>query len=762
MSEAPRATGSVPHGHSARRVRNRDDLQEFIALAGRIARTNGTSDHYVPLLSADIKDWFAGRGWFTEPVELWLLDDAQGHTVARTICHRSPELGAKLGGSEGEFLFFGALEAEHDDALRALIGFLETRSRDLGCTRIFGPVSPLPNVTGGLLTSGEAEPGFFDSVWNPNSFAEVFDDCGYTPWGPAHTWEISIDEVPAARATAPSPAEWESNGYRRRPVTRLGVGGFARRLLPTLNAAFAQLPYYTEIAPEQLKAQMDGLWALMDPELIIEVAGLHDPVQAPPRCFALVIPDPLPILRRHDGTLGPRTVTDMLLNRNELKDAVLIIQGTDPASQGQGILSLVVRQLFSVLSARGYRKLRVTFIAEDNPASAAVFEKSGGRKLHGISFVERHLERPERASIQELFTQAALAPSAHNTQPWCPRIEAAPSDGPATISVTVDRDRCLPVGDPEFQDLHLSMGAWLESLSIATEESGRTITSVEVSGHGPEIAMRIVIEDGNDRANSHDGWPSFTVADLRHRQVDRGTLVPDPANFLPVLESINLALRLAGARLIVIPDDVWKRLLGLSATFSFSNREILAETLSWLRLSTTDPRYYSDGLNAECLRLPSLPGPVAAAVQSRFMHRILGTGVPALLTPITALRRRFVHDPAPTRAQRDTPSAHHVVLVDDTQTAAGQAHPSLARAQRDIELGRELMRTWLLLDRSGLRVDVHSEIKDCPDSKRILLEHIAESGPYEYNSLPQVGWPVAVFSVGKSTSPVPRSQRLNA
>ena len=42
------------------------------------------------------------------------------------------------------------------------------------------------------------------------------------------------------------------------------------------------------------------------------------------------------------------------------------------ASQHSG-LSLVTREVYAGLVAGGYRRLRVTFIAEDNPASAAVF-----------------------------------------------------------------------------------------------------------------------------------------------------------------------------------------------------------------------------------------------------------------------------------------------------------------------------------------------------------------------------------------------------
>ena len=376
-----------------RRVRSRADLAEFIDLAPRLARARGEEDHYVPLFAADIRDWFAGRGWFDEPVELWLFDTVQGEAAARVMCHRSAALAAELGSADATAapLFFGAVEVADEEALDVLIAFLVERAEHVGATRIFGPVSPLPNVTGGLLTDGVRHPGFFDTAWNPAFCWPAFAAAGFETWGPAHTWEVPVGSIPAARATAVTADEWRRQGLRRRPVSRLGLRRFADRLLPCLNAAFSELPYYTSITPAQLRSQMQGLSSLMDPDLIIDITGAGDPAEAPPRCFALVIPDPVPVLRRHGGRLGMRTILDLLVHRRTMSDAVLIIQGTDPRYQGSGLLSLAIRELNCALVAKGYRRLRVTFIAEDNPASAAVFARSGGRQLHRLVFVDRTL-----------------------------------------------------------------------------------------------------------------------------------------------------------------------------------------------------------------------------------------------------------------------------------------------------------------------------------------------------------------------------------
>ncbi len=376
-----------------RQVSSRADLAEFIDLAPRLARARGEEDHYVPLFAAEIRDWFAGRGWFDEPVELWLFDNGAGEAAARVMCHRSTALATRLHIDQASAppLFFGAVEAADAQALGELIAFLVERAEQVAAPRIFGPVSPLPNVTGGLLTEGQHRPGFFDTAWNPAFYWPAFTEAGFAAWAPAHTWEVPVGSIPANRATAVTAAEWGRRGLRRRHVSRFGLRRFADRLLPTLNAAFSDLPYYTDISPEQLRSQMQGLSALMDPDLIVDITGADDPADAPPRCFALVVPDPVPTLRRHGGRLGVRAVLDLLRHRRTMRDAVLVIQGTDPRHQGSGLLSLAIRELNSALIANGYRRLRVTFIADDNPASAAVFARSGGREMHRLVFVDRNL-----------------------------------------------------------------------------------------------------------------------------------------------------------------------------------------------------------------------------------------------------------------------------------------------------------------------------------------------------------------------------------
>lgn len=773
----------------AHRVTTKPELRDFIRLTTRIAELRGESDQVVPLFASDIADWSSGSGWFAEEVELWLLTDDSGAAVGRVMCHRSRLLAERLSDGPGaqapQTLFFGALEALDGSVLEEIIALVLSRARALGAGRVFGPVSPLPNVTGGLVTAGFEHPGFFDTAWNPAFVASGFAAAGFSPWGPAQTWEVRVDRIPHARATAVSPAEWAERGLRRRPVSRLRMRDFAARLLPTLNSSFAALPYFTQISPAQLHAQMAGLSALADPSLIVDVVGADEDDAAPTRCFALVIPDPVPVLRRHGGRLGTAAFADLLRHRSRLRDAVLIIQGTDPRFQGQGLLSLVTREVNSALAAGGYRRLRVTFIAEDNPASAAVFARAGGTPLHGLCFLDRHLGEDEPAPAQTtagapmtqttagpqaaqttadapvaqtspatvdterlafLFRTAARAPSAHNTQPWVPTVTAIAEDAAhAEVVLTVDPDRTLPVGDPRSEDLHLSLGCWVEALSIAAAEVGLTVEVAAVDGWGPDLRVGLRV-GRQDAAGSPPSpiRPQFTVADLEHRQVDRGPLARDENAFAETLKTANTALAASGARLVEIPDGRWTGLLRAAEHWSLSTAAVFAETLDWLRFDPSDLAYREDGLNAECLRIPPAAARAAALLNRRRLRPGIARVLSAALAPAGWLHRLR---PGPDTADADlrTGAPHHLVLA---VTETGEPD-----AARELDLGRALLRTWLLFDRAGLRVDVHSEIKDCPDTHALLRDHLGD-GAYQR--------PLATFSVGRSTTRVPRSPRRRA
>jgi hypothetical protein len=65
---------------------------------------------------------------------------------------------------------------------------------------------------------------------------------------------------------------------------------------------------------------------------------------------------------------------------------------------------------------------------------------------------------------------AALAPSGHNTQPWVLEVQK-----PRHWIIGSDRSRWLPAVDPENREMLLSIGAFIENLTVAAGTYGYTV-----------------------------------------------------------------------------------------------------------------------------------------------------------------------------------------------------------------------------------------------------------------------------------------------
>lgn len=75
------------------------------------------------------------------------------------------------------------------------------------------------------------------------------------------------------------------------------------------------------------------------------------------------------------------------------------------------------------------------------------------------------------AVIDRALYAATRAPSVHNTQPWLFVVS------PPYVELYLDRERVLPVADPEAREAQLSCGAALLNLTIALQASDRVVVA---------------------------------------------------------------------------------------------------------------------------------------------------------------------------------------------------------------------------------------------------------------------------------------------
>ncbi|NGN67495.1 hypothetical protein G5C51_26770 [Streptomyces sp. A7024] len=358
------------------RVTTRAQLRAFLDLPRQLH----PRDRYVPIPHPQIRAWHR-----TGAAELHLAHDASGRATGRICLHRNDAFDAKRG---ARHQLFGLTEFTDAETAGRLFALAERHAAAAGADRLFGPVSLLPNETGGVITSGHDHRGFVDSAWNPAHYPAAYAEHGFTQAYPSDTWicdRIQQTDPDAAYPFDDTRLTTEGlrihHGSRRRLTEQLPL------LRTMLNASFAQLGYYTHLSAAQLAAQTDGLTHLLDERLLLYLTKDDTPI-----AFVLALPDISAFLMRTGGRLTLADQLHLLATRHHhRREAVLIVKGTIPQHQGHGYLTLLSRELHRGLRTGGYETLRSTFVERTNPASAASYRPIGGRPLHGYAFYEKRL-----------------------------------------------------------------------------------------------------------------------------------------------------------------------------------------------------------------------------------------------------------------------------------------------------------------------------------------------------------------------------------
>ncbi|QHC65605.1 hypothetical protein GSU68_02735 [Rathayibacter sp. VKM Ac-2759] len=361
------------------RVVSRAQYDDFSLLPGRLHPRSLT----VPLPDSVLKSWWRGSRLRPAGVELLLARDRGGRVVGRTTVHSDPRLDARVG---ARTLLFGATDFADAEAAAAL--FAAIRERAGGYEQILGPMSLLPNEGGGVITSEFSQRGFLRVLWNPSSYPGVYEAAGFERIWEGDTWSVPTVPRRAGDPLGPvAPEEWAAAGLRPGRLTAAGTDATRAEMLGVLNRAGAASPFATEVTAGELNRGSIGvaaLAALLDPD-ILRLAT--DEATGRLVGFALAVPDYSRFLQSTRGRVGVLDQLQAVLTRSRFRqEAVLQMQCTDPVDQGRGVGTLLGRDLQAHLAQRGYRRLRIPYIARDGVAARAQLEHFGGVPVHGVTF----------------------------------------------------------------------------------------------------------------------------------------------------------------------------------------------------------------------------------------------------------------------------------------------------------------------------------------------------------------------------------------
>ncbi|TDT97380.1 nitroreductase family protein [Streptomyces sp. 846.5] len=191
----------------------------------------------------------------------------------------------------------------------------------------------------------------------------------------------------------------------------------------------------------------------------------------------------------------------------------------------------------------------------------------------------------DTATAETLVAAATAAPSIHNTQPWRFRLDR----DSRTVEVHAAWERALPLADPDGRALHVSVGATVFNLRVATAHLGwepvlRLLPTSSDPGH--LASVRLAGPPRTGAAGGPDLYPSIA---RRHssRLPFTGEQVPGA-----VMAELFEAAGAEGAVLTAPGPTESARLLALTTDAELRRtaaRDRLEETRSWLKDSNEGP-----------------------------------------------------------------------------------------------------------------------------------------------------------------------------
>lgn len=198
--------------------------------------------------------------------------------------------------------------------------------------------------------------------------------------------------------------------------------------------------------------------------------------------------------------------------------------------------------------------------------------------------------------VDEILRLAAMAPSSHNTQPWC---VTTGEDG-TSLTVGYRPGRQLTIGDPDKRELFISLGCFIETLILAAQDCGFD-TQYQFLGSKPEEVAKLQFARSSKRQGT--GWKAL----INKRRSDRRIYEPTP---LQSEDSAMLnALSYGHARLVLTEhreDIEFLAKMTNDATYQIMSRQAFRDELAnWVRHNWTKR---PDGMPGYT---QGMPGPIS-------------------------------------------------------------------------------------------------------------------------------------------------------
>lgn len=317
--------------------------------------------------------WLSGN-----PFRYWTAH-ADGRPVGRIMAHLHQQSSTRHEAQRAQFGFFDCID--NAGAAGLLLGAAENFAREHGQTELAGNFNLTAMQQCGVMTGGFDRRAYTDMVVNAPWIPDLLKAHGFEPFFPMTTFELDL-----ANARLPEAVALDDASYSFAPIAKSNFPERMEEARAVLNDGFADNPMFVSLTEEEFRFQAGEMMSILDPRLSSVLLENGRPVGT-----IVCIPDLNGFLKATRSRIGLLTPWHFLRYRLNRRRAVIIFYSIVGDRHGRGLMGAMLARTVGALRAAGYRKLGITWIADENPASLRQMTKLGATPLHNLHLFRKAL-----------------------------------------------------------------------------------------------------------------------------------------------------------------------------------------------------------------------------------------------------------------------------------------------------------------------------------------------------------------------------------
>ncbi len=206
------------------------------------------------------------------------------------------------------------------------------------------------------------------------------------------------------------------------------------------------------------------------------------------------------------------------------------------------------------------------------------------KKLNGVS--------DELCSV---LYYASLTANSHNTQSWKVKLDVREQ----RIRISIDAERTLEFVDPEYREIYISLGCYIEALAFAFDAYGydTMVEYADFSDTHNEIAMVSYCRRENAEINSRQ------LETIKRRHTDKRSYNTDRINPEVIIQLLKDIDGIYCYETGTTEFEYLKNGTMEAITKQSAEAEYRKELNQWMRFSNTEVEQKKDGISAEMIGL---------------------------------------------------------------------------------------------------------------------------------------------------------------